>query len=80
MMGALSSFCYSGGLESRWYLKRCMTQILVREMNLTLTRMVFIPPACWLGFTHPHVFLAVGVAIAALMIPVGQRAVAVATP
>jgi hypothetical protein len=75
VLRAMSKFFYHGGLESRWYGDKSFTQIFVRELNLTLARLVSIPLACWLCFQHQFLFLAVGFIVALLLWPVGKWAI-----
>lgn len=75
VLRAMSKFFYHGGLESRWYGDKSFTQIFVRELNLTLARLVAIPLACWLCFEHQFLFLAVGFTVALLLWPAGKWAI-----
>lgn len=77
-MVALSSLClaasslfFSTGIEARWYVRRSMTQILVREIILTVARIVFVPVVALLAFGPASGYALFGLAVAVLAWPMG---------
>jgi hypothetical protein len=65
-------FLTSIGLETRWYARRSMTQILARELILTAARLVAVPLLSFAAFRAPNIYLACGFISAALIYPYGR--------
>lgn len=61
------------GLESRWYQDRSATQILMREIMLTIVRIPCIPLFAWVILNAPEYYPYIGMGIACLLWPVGLR-------
>lgn len=60
------------GLESRWYQDRSATQILIREVILTIVRIPCIPLFAWIILEYPWYYPAAGVVVAIALWPVGM--------
>lgn len=64
-------FLFALGLESRWYARRSMSQILARELVLTAARLLAVPLLAWSAFNAPTLYLLIGLLSALLMYPYG---------
>ena len=65
-------FLTSIGLESRWYARRSITQVLARELILTVTRLVAVPLLSFAAFRTPSLYVVFGLISAALIYPYGR--------
>lgn len=78
LLWAVSRLAFQTGLESRWYSRRSMTQILIREIMLTLGRAVSIPAIAWIAFFAPAWYMPLGVVLCLLVWPAGRHLTACA--
>lgn len=67
----VASFLFVTGLESRWYARRSLSQILVREFVLTGNRIIWVPLLAWLIYSHPEVFVGLSMFFFILAAPYG---------
>lgn len=68
----ISSFLFITGLESRWYSRRSITQILMRELVLSVVRLFSIPLLSWLVFFDPFYFAVLALVMCAAQAPYGR--------
>ena len=64
-------FLLALGLETRWYARRSMSQILARELVLTAARIIAIPLLACSAFKAPTLYLAIGLGSAILIYSYG---------
>jgi hypothetical protein len=68
----VGSFLFVTGLESRWYARRSISQILMREIVLTINRIVAIPLLSFFIFTAQPYYIFVSILSFALAAPFGR--------
>lgn len=68
----VSRLMFLTGLESRWYSRRSATQVLSREIVLTLGRVVSVPAIAWVAFHAPLWYMPLGVALSLAVWPAGR--------